>query len=253
MIRVLIVDDERPARVALRLLLEQVEGFELVGEAGSGRTAVAAVLKFDPDLLLLDIRMPDMSGFEVLKAIPAARRPRVIFVTAYDRHALRAFEVHALDYLLKPITAKRFEEALEHARTTHAQRLAAKTLTELTRAIGGDAGPESGRVRAGGIDRLTVRDGSRYRVVATRSILWIEACGNYVLLHTPEGEILHRVTLAQLERTLPQHGFARIHRGTIVNLAEIVEILPISHGDAEVRLRSGARLPLSRKYRSAIL
>jgi two-component system, LytTR family, response regulator len=253
LIRVLIVDDERPARVALRLLLEQVEGFELVGEAGSGRTAVAAALKFDPDLMLLDIRMPDMNGFEVLRAIPAARRPRVIFVTAYDRHALRAFEVHALDYLLKPITAARFEAALERARTAHSQRLAVKTLEELAAAVGGSVDPGSGRVRAGGIDHLTVRDGARYRVVATQTIHWIEACGNYVVLHTADGQLLHRMTLTQLERVLPANRFARIHRGTIVNVSEIAEIDPGSHGDAEVKLRNGETLSLSRTYRASIL
>jgi two-component system LytT family response regulator len=253
MIRVLIVDDERPARVALRLLLERVQGFEVVGEAGSGKTAVAASLRLDPDLMLLDIRMPDMSGFDVLKAIPAARRPRVIFVTAYDRHALRAFQVHALDYLMKPITAQRFEEALEHARTAHAQRLATKTLQELTRAMSEGPEPALGRTRGGGADRLTVRDGARYRVVATRAIRWVEACGNYVLLHTSEGDILHRMTMAQLERVLPEGRFARIHRGTIVNVDEIAEILPTSHGDADVTLRDGTTLQLSRRYRNAIL
>lgn len=250
MIRVLIVDDERPARAALRLLLEAMPGFELVGEAGSGRTAIAAVLKFEPDLVLLDIKMPDMSGFEVLKAIPAASRPRVIFVTAHDRHALRAFEVHALDYLLKPITAKRFEAALEHARTAHAQKLATRTLDELMESLGGGE-PAGARGRA--LDRLTVRDGERYRVVPIETIQWIESCGNYVVLHRADGDLIHRATMAQLERVLPERRFVRIHRRSIVNVGEIVEILPISHGDAEVRLKSGTALTLSRNYRSGLL
>ena len=251
MIRVLVVDDERPARAVIRALMADIEGFEIVAEAGSGRAAVTAILKFEPDLVLLDIRMPDMTGFDVLRAVPAARRPRVIFVTAHDRHALAAFEMHALDYLLKPITASRFSDALDHARTHHRQRLASRTLEDMIRVVGGDAPALSG-VGARRLDRLTVRDGEAFKVVPTAAIRWIEACGNYVVLHLAEVHIMHRATMAQLERALPDR-FVRIHRGTIVNVDEIVEIQPVSHGDAEVALRDGTRLQLSRKYRSGIL
>ncbi|NOT34920.1 MAG: response regulator transcription factor [Candidatus Eisenbacteria bacterium] len=260
MIRVLIVDDERPSREGLRLRLERVEGFEVVAEASSGRAAIAAVLEFEPDLMFLDIRMPDLNGFEVLKGIPAARRPRVIFVTAFDRHALRAFEVHALDYLLKPIVPQRFEAALEHARSAHAQRLASRTLEELAVALrGGADGPSATRDapaesrRAAALDRLMVRDGPRFRIVPVGAIQWLESCGNYVTIHTGGRELLHRITLSQLEEQLPAREFARIHRGAIVNVAEVAEIRRSPHGDGEIVLRDGTMLRMSRRYRDALL
>jgi two-component system LytT family response regulator len=249
-IRVLIVDDERPARDGLRLRLERAEGFEVVGEAANGRAAIAAVQKLEPDLVLLDIRMPDMNGFEVLRRIPPVKRPKVIFVTAFDRHALEAFEVHALDYLLKPIVARRFDAALAHARSAHVQRLASRTLEELAAALRGN--PVEGRA-AVALDRLVVRDGARHRIVPVASIRWIESCGNYVTLHTGGRELLHRVTLTQLEGDLPPRAFARVHRGAIVNVAEIAEIRRSSHGDGEVVLNDGAVLRMSRRYRDALL
>ena len=257
MIRVLIVDDERPARDGLRLRLENTRGFEVVAEAASGRAAIAAIEKHEPDLVFLDIRMPDMNGFEVLRRIPAARRPRVIFVTAYDRHALEAFEVHALDYLLKPIVAKRLEAALEHAREAHTQRLASRTIEELAAALRDRppaaryAGSVSGRDAP--LDRLTLRDGARLRIVPVATIQRIESCGNYVSIHTGGRELLHRVTLASLERRLPRRAFARIHRAIIVNVAEVAEIRRSSHGDGEVVLRDGTVLRMSRRYRDALL
>ena len=254
MIRVLIVDDERPAREGLRLRLEQSPGFEVVAEAASGHEAIAAVDRHAPDLMFLDVRMPDLNGFEVLRRIPAARRPRVIFVSAYDRHALRAFEAHALDYLLKPIAPRRFAATLERARTAHEQHIAARTLDALARNLGGGAGG-AGELPAGEerLERLTVRDGARFRVVPAASILWIESCGNYVSLHTAGQALLHRMTLTELERRLPPRRFARIHRGAIVNVAEVAEIRPMTHGDFEVVLQGGARLRMSRRYRGALL
>jgi two-component system LytT family response regulator len=253
-IRVLIVDDERPARDGLRLRLERADGFEVVGEAASGRAAIAAILKLEPDLVLLDIRMPDLNGFDVLRRIPPARRPRVIFVTAYDRHALQAFEVHALDYILKPIVARRLNAALDQARSAHAQRLASRTLEELAGALRGGPGERAGAAsRAGALDRLTIRDGARFRIVPVTGIQWIEACGNYVTIHTGGRELLHRVALAQLERQLPPRTFVRIHRGAIVNVAEVAEIRRSSHGDGEVVLHDGTRLRMSRRYRDALL
>lgn len=261
MIRVLIVDDERPAREGLRLRLERAPGFEVVAEAASGRAAIRAVQKHAPDLMFLDIRMPDMNGFEVLQRIPATRRPRVIFVTAHDRHALQAFEAHALDYLLKPIAPRRLDEALMRARTAHAQRLASRTLEDLARGLRGHGAPRTddrvadgpGKASARDLERLTVRDGSRYKVVPFSTIQWIEAFGNYVTLHIGGRGLLHRITLGELESLLPAKGFARIHRGTIVNVTEVVEIRPVSHGDCEVMMRDGAALRMSRRYRDALL
>ena len=260
MIRVLIVDDERPARDGLRLRLEQMDGFEVVAEAASGQAAIQAVDHHAPDLMLLDIRMPDLNGFEVLKRIPAARRPRVIFVTAHDRHAVRAFEMEALDYLLKPITQRRLDEALERVRKDRAHSLASATLEALARQLrNGDDTPADAAPPRGGsgasdtIDRITVRDGARFRVVPVTEIRWFESCGNYVTLHTAGKDLLHRVTLAELERRLPPREFARIHRGAIVNVREVAEIRPSPHGDYEVLMRDGALLRMSRRYRDGLL
>jgi two-component system LytT family response regulator len=251
-IRVLIVDDERPARTGLRLRLAQARGFEVVAEAASGRAAIAAIQRHEPDLAFLDIRLPDMNGFEVLRAIPEERRPRVIFVTAHDQHALTAFEVHALDYLLKPIASDRFEAALERARSEHVHRLASRVLEELSEGM--RAGP-SGRDAAAGpatLDRLSIREGARVRIVPVASIQWIEASGNYVTVHAGGRALLHRVALTELERQLPPRRFARVHRGAIVNLAEVVEVRCDAHGDGEVALRDGTRVRMSRRYRDAL-
>lgn len=256
MMRVLIVDDERPARDGLRVRLEKAGGFEVVGEAASGREAVAAVLEHGPDLVFLDVRMPDMNGFEVLKRIPAARRPRVIFVTAFDRHALEAFEVHALDYLVKPIVTRRFEAALQRAHTAHVQRLAARTLEELAVAMreeGGAGAGAAGAVPEPPLERLTVRDGARHRIVPIAAIQWMEACGNYVTLHVGGRKLLHRITLAELERKLPSRSFVRVHRGVIVNVAEVAEIHRSPHGDGDVVLRDGTFVRMSRRYRDALM
>lgn len=259
MIRIVLADDERPAREGLRLRLDGREGFEVVGEAASGKAALAAVETHAPDLLFLDVRMPDLNGFEVLQRIPAARRPHVVFVTAYDRYAIRAFEMHALDYLLKPVAPKRLDEALERARTAHTQRLAARTLEALARGMrAGDDLPGAdapARPAVGGppLDRITVRDGARYRVVPIETVRWIEACGNYVTLHTGGRGLLHRATLQEMEKRLPPRRFARIHRGAIVNVSEVAEIHPLSHGDYTVVLKDGSQLRMTRKHRDSLL
>jgi two-component system LytT family response regulator len=268
MIRVLIVDDERPARDGLRVRLARHADFEIAGEAASGRAAIEEIERVRPDLMFLDVRMPDMNGFEVLQAVPSEQWPRVIFVTAYDQHALRAFDMHALDYLLKPIAQERFDRALERARAAHASRLASGTLESLARSLReAGAGKYEAKTpspdvaqehvtalqKSATIDRLTVRDGERLRVVAVDTIRWAQACGNYVTLRVGDAELLHRIALAELERRLPARRFARIHRTAIVNVAEVAEILPISHGDYDVVMRDGTRLRLSRRYRDRLL
>lgn len=249
MIRVVIVDDERPAREGLRVRLERAGDFEVVGEAANGRTAITTVLEHRPDLMFLDIQMPDINGFDVLRGIPASRRPRVIFVTAYDRHALEAFDAQALDYVLKPIVAKRFRTALDRARSAHQQELASRTLERLGaqmregQGVVDDAPPDG---------RLHIREGSRLHLVAFDEIQWVEACGNYVTIHTRGRPLLHRITMRQLIEQLPERAFARIHRGVIVRLAEIEAVQFSSHGDGRVQLRGGATLRLSRRFRHAL-
>lgn len=261
MIRVVLVDDERPARDGLRLLIERDPEFRVVGEAASGRAALAAIDTHAPDLVFLDIQMPDMTGFEVLSRVPAARRPRVIFVTAYDQHALGAFEVAALDYLLKPVAPKRLAEALDRAKNAAAQRIATATLQKLARSLGGEPFAPDAMPRPGGrgraadaeaLDRLTVRDGGSLRIVAVDRIRWARACGNYVRLRVGEREHLHRISMADLERRLPPRRFARIHRATLVNVAEVAGIRPLAHGDFEVEMRGGEVLRMSRRYRDRL-
>jgi two-component system LytT family response regulator len=253
-IRVLIVDDERPAREGLRLRLEGRDGLEVVGEAASAPAALQLISKHAPDLLFLDVRMPGMNGFELLQRIPAAQRPWVVFVTAYDRYAIRAFEMNAIDYLMKPIVPRRLDEAIERARTARSHQFLARTLGSLAREF--ERPPETPAPvppEDGVVERLSIRDGDGYRVVPVERIRWIQAVGNYVALHVEGRELLHRATLQELERSLPSQRFARIHRGAIVNLAEVAALHPVSHGDFRVVLRDGTELRMSRKYRSALL
>ena len=254
MIRVLIVDDERPAREGLRLRLEGRDGLEVVGEAASAPAALQLISKHAPDLLFLDVRMPGMNGFELLQRIPAAQRPWVVFVTAYDRYAIRAFEMNAIDYLMKPIVPRRLDEAIARARTARTHQFLARTLGSLAREFD-DAAEAAAHPppREGAVERLSIRDGDGYRVVPVERIRWIQAVGNYVALHVEGRELLHRATLQELERSLPSQRFARIHRGAIVNLAEVAALHPVSHGDFRVVLRDGTELRMSRKYRSALL
>jgi two-component system LytT family response regulator len=253
-IRVLIVDDERPAREGLRLRLEGRDGLEVVGEAASAPAALQLISKHAPDLLFLDVRMPGMNGFELLQRIPAAQRPWVVFVTAYDRYAIRAFEMNAIDYLMKPIVPRRLDEAIARARTARTHQFLARTLGSLAREF--ERAPEKPAPvppEPGVVERLSIRDGDGYRVVPVERIRWIQAVGNYVALHVEGRELLHRATLQELERSLPSQRFARIHRGAIVNLAEVAALHPVSHGDFRVVLRDGTELRMSRKYRSALL
>jgi two-component system LytT family response regulator len=255
-IRVLVVDDERPARDGLRMQLEREDGFAVVGEAASGRAAILAVLEHRPDLMFLDIRMPDLNGFEVLRGIPRASRPRVIFVTAFDQYAVEAFDSHALDYLLKPIAPQRLASALERARTTHAHELASRILQHLGARLEardhGTVEAAPGKHAAGALDHLVIREGSRLHRIAVRDIQWIESCGNYVTIHAGGRPLLHRVTMRRLLTLLPAGAFVRIHRGTIVNLAEIAQVRLSAHGDGQVRLRAGHTLRLSRRYRTSV-
>lgn len=256
MIRVLIVDDERPAREGLRLRLEGRADIEIVAEAASGTAAIAAIEKHTPDLVFLDVRMPGMNGFELLQRVPAERRPRVVFVTAYDRYAIRAFEMNAIDYLLKPILPQRLDEALERARTLRNHQLLADKLEALAREMrrphrAEEPGPSNGNGER--LERLSIRDGEGYRVLPVEEIRWIKSVGNYVELHVEGRDLLHRVTLQELERALPPQKFARIHRSVIVNLAEVAALHPVSHGDFVVVLKDGTELRMSRKYRGALL
>jgi two-component system, LytTR family, response regulator len=266
-LRVLVVDDERLPRQRLMRLLEEVPNTECVGECANGRSTVEAIESLLPDLVLLDVRMPGMGGLEVARAL-TGHVPFVIFVTAFDEYALSAFEVHAIDYLLKPVERERFVAAIERARglvssTSAAQRHerllallkdepqaaatgdARQLLTEPSApAVGGDPGAFPRRF-------LVKGDGQMY-FVAVDDIDWIEAYGNYVRLHVGKGVHLIRETLGNIERKLDPTRFARVHRSSFVNLDRVARMDLWGAGDYVVLLKDGTKLKLSRWYRSRI-
>jgi two-component system LytT family response regulator len=242
MIRTMIVDDEPLAREGLRVRLSREADITIVGEAIDGVAAVEAVLALTPDLLFLDVQMPGLGGFDVLERISETHLPIVIFITAYDQYAIKAFDVHALDYLLKPFSDARFAESLERARRALGtdgirdadQRLAALLATR-SAAIA-QAKPY--------LSRLPVKDRDRYLLLRIEDIDWIEA---------RRGSFLVRGTMAELEAQLDPSRFARIHRSTLVNLDRIREIRPGWHGDFDVVLEDDTPLKLSRHYRDRVL
>jgi len=245
-IRTLIVDDEPLARQRVRALLEKDSEVEIVGEAGDGKSAVAAVQKHKPDLVFLDVQMPHLDGFGVLAELAGGPLPAVVFCTAFDRFALKAFEVQALDYLLKPFDRERFQQALARAKATvrkSADGAVDERLLALLRSVA------ENRKTA---DRLVVKSAGRVYFVRVEEIDWIEAAGNYVKLHAGKDEHLLRESMSGLEARLDPKRFLRIHRSTIVNAERIRELQPAFHGDYAVILRDGTELTLSRGYRDKL-
>jgi two-component system LytT family response regulator len=237
--RALIVDDEPLARERLRTLLGADGGFELVGECTNGLEAVERIEQLRPDLVFLDVQMPEMDGFEVLEALESGI-PALIFVTAFDQHALRAFEVHALDYLLKPFDQERFDRALARART-ELERRRAPALDRILALLGD-------RAARGTCERLVIRESGRVFFLPLADVDWIEAAENYVRLHVGTTSHLMRDTMKRMETRLDPARFVRVHRSAIVNVDRIQEMRPTFHGEYLVRLRSGAELTTSRGY-----
>jgi two-component system LytT family response regulator len=258
-IRVLIVDDEPLARSGLRKLCEQDPELEVAGECADGLGAVAAIEQVEPDLVLLDIQMPGMDGFEVLRSIPAERMPQVVFVTAHDRFALRAFEVHALDYLLKPFGDRRFFDAMARAKQSlrrwNAGELRARMLS-LLEEVAGEGSPgasgDSGDPASPFASRIVVRERGRVFLVRADEIDWIEAADYYAKLHVRDKVHLLRESLKSLAGRLDPSVFFRISRSAIVNLDRIREIQPYGRGALIVILEDGTRLTLSRSRKEAL-
>ena len=245
-IRALVVDDEPIARERVLSLLQQEEDMEVVAECGDGPQAVSAIQHHTPDLVFLDVQMPGLDAFGVINAIGAERMPTVIFITAYDEYALRAFEVHALDYLLKPFGRERFRETLKHARASLERRRAGDLGRRLL-ALVNDIKPEAPK-----LDRLVVKSGGRVFFLRTDDLDWIEAAGNYVRLHVGQDGHLLRETMNSIEARLNPETFFRIHRSHIVNIERIKELQPWFNGEYVVILRNGTRLTLSRGYREKL-
>jgi two-component system LytT family response regulator len=229
----------------LRAFLARHPAFEVAGEAGDGLTAARMIEEERPDLILLDIQMPEMDGFEVLSAVEIEPLPYIIFVTAFDHYAVQAFEVGAIDYLLKPVAPDRFDQALERARH-QLDRGAGDLADRLARALE-QVAPARPRV-----ERFLVKDQGRSRFVAASEVEWIEAAGNYLKLHTPGGIHLVRATMKEIESRLDTARFARVHRTSIVNVDRIQYLEPWSHGDQLIVMKSGEKLMLSRRYRDRL-
>jgi len=228
--RALIVDDEALARERVRTLLADAPGITIVAECSGGREAVAKILAERPDLVFLDVQMPDLDGFDVLEAVASEWLPAVIFVTAYDEYAIKAFDVHAIDYLLKPIEPERFRKALA--------RVKKRDLLALL-----DERP---------IDRLVIRTRSKVSFLKPSEIDWIEADGKHAVLHAGRETHVVRHTLTRLEQRLVPHGFVRVHRSAIVNVDRIKELEPWFHGEYVVILNDGTKLTSSAAHSQAL-
>lgn len=242
-LRVLVVDDEAPARRKILRLLREEPNVEIADEADSGESAVAAVKRHHPDLIFLDVQMPGLDGFGVIQSLNAAEipLPHIIFITAHDRFALRAFEVHAFDYLLKPVNEERFREALRRARA-HSAKAEGAFASRLEAML-----QQLQRAREMP-DRLLVHEGPRSIFVPFKDISWVEAERNYLLLHCGKKTHTLRSTLDALENTLDPKLFVRINRGTLVRLDAIREMLPWFHGEYKVVLHDNTELRWSRRY-----
>ena len=241
LIRVLVVDDEAPARVKLRRWLAEQADVDIVAEAANGLAAAQLINSARPDLVFLDIQMPDMSGLEVAAQLQAETAPLIVFVTAHDDHAVEAFDLGAVDYLLKPYDRSRFLRALTRIRMRLKDGARHAISVEVARA------------RLGAVRRLPVPEGEGLRLIDCATIHWLEADDNYVHVHTGDREYLLRRTLQDLLQQLGEERFARIHKSAAVNVSQIAALERMPKGDYEVRLRSGRRLRLSRRYVGALL
>ena len=262
LLRVLLVDDEELGREVLRLRLDAVPDVEIIGEADDGQKAVEQILALRPDLVFLDVQMPGMDGLAVLETVSAEYLPAVIFVTAHDDYAIQAFEHHALDYLLKPVTPRRLLAALERARVhlvqrevadVHARVASLLDQKELNTARGTGPGPTAAPGEGEPLRRIVVRDDEDYRIVRVADVDAFEAAGNYVRISLPEDTYLVRGTLTEYERSLDPQAFARIHRSTIVNVDRIDRVTPQLHGDFVVTLHGGKQYRMSRSFRDRVL
>ncbi|HEX2855615.1 MAG TPA: LytTR family DNA-binding domain-containing protein [Opitutaceae bacterium] len=239
-LRTLLVDDEPLARERLRSFLKSEPAVEVIGECGSGTEAIAAIRRDAPDLVFLDMQMPGCNGLQVLAEFPEEKRPAVIFATAHEEFAVDAFEVAAVDYLLKPFDRERLQQALRRAQE------------HLRRGAGQGTGEARAATAAGRNDRIAVKADGRLVFLKPEEIVRVEAADNYVMLHLTSGRLMLRETMTAIETRLGTVNFARVNRSAIVNVDQIREIQPAQHGDYTVVLRDGTKLPLSRSLRGQL-
>lgn len=246
-IRVLVADDELPARQRLIDLLQSDQQIASVAEAADGETAVEMIQNQHPDLLFLDVQMPELDGLGVVNAIGAAQMPLTVFVTAYDQHAVRAFEANALDYLLKPFSDERFEATMTRVKSRLDERSLKEFGQRVMKMVSTAPAPAERR-----LDRLVVKSGGTTRFVRVIDIDWIEAAGVYVTLHVAGKELLYRAALNDLAEKLDPRRFVRVHRSALINIESVLQLEPISHGEFEAVLRDGSRTRVSRTYRGQL-
>jgi two-component system LytT family response regulator len=252
MLTVIVADDEKIARRRLVRLIEETGEAEVVAACAGGREAVSQTLALSPQLLFLDVQMPDLDGFGVLRELAGNATPATVFVTAFDQYAVRAFDVHAVDYLLKPFDTARFREAFERAKTRLNGSKSNGGDDDRIRALLADYMSNSAPQSRQPLDRVAVKVDGSLRIVKTADIDWWETDGNYMRLHVGTASHLIRMTAASIEPQLDPRVFLRIHRRYIVNIERIVEVQPWFAGDAIVVLRNGAKLRLSRTYRERL-
>lgn len=243
---VLVVDDEAPARQRLVDLLKKDPQVRIILEAANGRAAVEIIGRETLDLVFLDVQMPELDGLQVIESVGVAAMPLTIFVTAYDKHAIQAFEANALDYLLKPFSDERWEAALARAKTRRNENSLKEFGRNVLRTLGSRSQPSRY------LDRLVVKSGGTTRFIRVADIDWIEGAGVYVNLHVARKELLLRSALNELSSHLDPMRFIRVHRSSIVNIDSILELQPISHGEFELILKNGHRPRVSRTYRAQL-
>ena len=245
-IRALIADDEALARKFIRRMLKDNHDVEIVGECSNGKDAVAMIRKQNPDVVFLDVQMPEMDGFAVLESIGVDQLPEIIFTTAYEEYAIRAFELHALDYLLKPFDQARFKDAIKHAKERFRSQRQKEGRLQMSALL------ESIKNKPQHLDRLVIKAGGRITFLSTDEITWIEADDKYVHLHTAKISPMVRQTLSAMETQLDPRKFRRIHRSVIVNVERIRELQPLFSGEYSILLEDGTKLTLSRNYKDKL-
>jgi len=253
MIRALLIDDELHARDGLRFQLQRESDISVVAEAIDGPKAVDAIIRLRPDLVFLDIQIPGFDGLEVIRRVSPIHLPLVVFVTAYNDYAVRAFEARAVDYLVKPIRADRFHEAIKRVRQLLTTAQSQKDFHERLLSLIQSREPLPATPASTYYRRFTVREGRRFVIINAADVDWFEAASNYVELHVGGREHLLRVPLSDLEKKLDPVRFVRIHRSTIVNLERIAQIQPTQNGDFNVVLTDGTALRLSRVFRDRVM
>jgi len=258
-LRAIVVDDEGLARRGLKIRLDQIGGVDVIAECKNGREAIASISAEQPDVVFLDIQMPGMDGFDVVRELQADNMPMIVFVTAFDHYAVHAFDVHAIDYVLKPVEEDRLRAAVNKARDQLDRQRGSNSKQQLLELIMNMTGKSEmgidALVEAGGQsfpEKLTIKDGDQITIVPVVEIDWVDAAGDYMCVHARGETYVMRVTMKDLEKQLDPSVFQRIHRSTLININRVVKLISHINGEFFVTLESGARLKMSRTYKDKL-